>query len=70
MCSIFRNDTVAVFFMFANSSRILCTLVSAGKVKGLQMVYVQCKVPVTFVKEFHFCVLKFLNSKKLCFAKM
>lgn len=53
-----RNNTVVVFFLFANSSRIICTLVTAGEVKGLRMVYVQCKVSVMCVGEFHFCILE------------
>lgn len=61
-----RNNIIAVIFTFGNSSRIFCTLVTAGGVKGLQMVFVQCKVPVMFAREFNFCVSVFLDSKKLC----
>lgn len=45
---------MVVFFIFANSSRILCTLVTGGNVKELQMVNARCKVSVMNVREFNF----------------
>lgn len=57
-----RNNIMAVFCIFANSSRILCTLMTVGKGKGLQMIYVQCKISVMYVREFNFYGLMFLDS--------
>lgn len=59
-----RNNIMAVFCIFANSSRILCTLVTGEGGGGgrLQMVYVQCKISVMYVREFNFYVLMFLDS--------
>lgn len=63
-----RNNILAVFCIFANSVWIICTLVSAGGRKGLQMVYTQCEISLIYVKEFGFSVLMFLDSKKFCAA--
>lgn len=38
---LLRNNTVALLCTFANTSRFICTLVTLGKGKGIEMVSVQ-----------------------------
>lgn len=67
---LLRNNTVALLCTFANTSRFICTLVTLGKGKGIEMVSVQDFSGVCKRFSFPSCFFQFSSAKEFAFQNV